>query len=81
MYLAVVEDLEMSRHRKTRTFKIDELILDGLNGLARKHNTSANRVVENVLMEVLKREGFLAEDTEPLGETRGGNQKSKDGDE
>ncbi len=57
--------------RKTRTFRIDERAIEGLNELARKKNNSANRVLENLLIDVLKAEGILNHDFESLGETRG----------
>lgn len=66
----------MDRERKTRTFRIDEIVVNGLSELARKKNLSANRLLENTLFEVLKSEGIISADTEPLGETRGGDQKS-----
>ena len=64
-------DLCMNRIRKTRTFRIDELIIDGLNELAKKKNSSANRLLENTLFELLIKEGIISDTVEPLGETRG----------
>lgn len=61
----------MDRVRKTRTFKLDEAILAGLTELAKKNNSSANRLLENMLYEKLKAEGVLSPDLAPLGETRG----------
>jgi predicted transcriptional regulator len=61
----------MDRIRKTRTFRLDEIVIDGLNELAKRKNSSANRLLENTLFEVLIREGIILESVEPLGETRG----------
>lgn len=69
-------ELDMDRVRKTRTFRLDEIVIDGLNELAKRKNSSANRLLENSLFELLKNEGIITEDIEPLGETRGGDQKS-----
>lgn len=74
--MVAVLDIEMDRSRKTRTFRLDEIVIDGLNELAKRRNSSANRLLENSLFELLKSEGIIAPDTEPLGETRGGDQKS-----
>ncbi|BAZ71315.1 XRE family transcriptional regulator (plasmid) [Fischerella sp. NIES-4106] len=64
------------RNRKVRVFRLDEIVIDGLNELARRKNSSANRLLENTLFELLKTEGIIEPDAEPLGETRGGDQKS-----
>lgn len=74
--MVAVFDIEMVRARKTRTFRLDEIVIDGLNELARRKNSSANRLLENTLFELLKTEGIIEPDAEPLGETRGGDQKS-----
>ncbi len=74
--MVVAFDIQMNRARKTRTFRLDEIVIDGLNELAKRKNSSANRLLENTLFELLKSEGIIASDTKPLGETRGGDQKS-----
>jgi len=74
--VVAIFDIEMDRSRKTRTFRLDEIVIDGLNELAKRKNSSANRLLENTLFELLKSEGIIASDAEPLGETRGGAQKS-----
>ncbi len=67
----VLFTLYMDRERKTRTFRLDEAIIDGLNELAKRKNSSANRLLENMLFEILIKEGVLDSTIEPLGETRG----------
>lgn len=74
--MSVLYLLDMERIRKTRTFRLDEIVIDGLNELARRKNSSANRLLENALFEILTNEGIISCDVEPLGETRGGDQKS-----
>lgn len=64
-------DFCMDRIRKTRTFRLDEIVIDGLNELAKRKNSSANRLLENTLFEVLIREGIILDSVKPLGETRG----------
>ncbi|KAB8316167.1 hypothetical protein SD81_028245 [Tolypothrix campylonemoides VB511288] len=77
-YLVLIMNvLEMDRVRKTRAFRLDEAILDGLAELAKRKNSSANRLLENMLFEALKSEGVISPELEPLGETRGGDQKSQ----
>jgi len=61
----------MERIRKTRTFRLDEIVIDGLNELAKRKNSSANRLLENTLFELLIKEGIILNTVEPLGETRG----------
>ncbi len=76
--------LEMGRVRKARAFRLDEAVLDGLTDLAKQENISANRLLENILFEALKSKGVISADIKPLGETRGGDQKSdksKDGED
>ncbi len=67
---------EMGRIRKARAFRLDEAVIDGLTELAKQENISANRLLENMLFEVLKNKGVISADVKPLGETRGGDQKS-----
>ena len=67
----------MERQRKTRTFRIDEVVIDGLNKLAKKRGISANRLLEIILFQELKEEGTINKTLEMLGETRGGDQKSE----
>lgn len=76
-YMVAVLNIDMTRVRKTRTFRLDEIVIDGLNELAKKKNTSANRLLENTLFELLRNESIITDDIEPLGETRGGDQKSE----
>ncbi|MEC4811895.1 MAG: hypothetical protein SAK29_01275 [Scytonema sp. PMC 1069.18] len=73
--------IDMDRYRKTKTFRLDDLILEGLSKLAKQRNTSVNRLVEVELLQLLKNENIIPQDVEPLGETRGGDQKSSKGEE
>jgi hypothetical protein len=70
-------ELDMDRARKTRTFRLDEIVINGLGELAKRKNSSANRLLENTLFELLIKEGIISKDVSPLGETRGGDQKSE----
>lgn len=58
--------------RKSKTYRLDKRVTDGLNALARKHGSSTNRWLENHLFALLKQEGMIPGDATPLGETRGG---------
>ena len=62
--------------RKNRTFRIDERLIDGLAKVARLKNMSANKYIEDLLLEICKEEGVLPPDTLPLGEMRGGDRTS-----
>ncbi|NJO63119.1 MAG: hypothetical protein HC836_34355 [Richelia sp. RM2_1_2] len=68
--------LVMERQRKNRTFKIDELVIEGLNKFARTQNMSANKTLETHLFNFLQEQGLIDKNAELLGETRGGDQKS-----
>lgn len=68
--------LVMERQRKNRTFKIDELVIEGLNKFAKTQNMSANKTLETYLFNFLQEQGLIDKDEELLGETRGGDQKS-----
>lgn len=61
-----------TRKRKSITFKIDESVLEALADKGKDENNSANRLVENLLIETLRNQGYLKNFT-PLGETRGRN--------
>lgn len=74
MIFGVLE--EMERQRKNRTFKIDEIVIEGLNKFAKSKNMSANKTLETHLFDYLQKNGFIDESLELLGETRGGDQKS-----
>ncbi len=62
--------------RKSKTFKLDERVLEALERMARRKNASANRYLENLLFSLAKQEGEIPIDELPLGETRGGERKS-----
>jgi excinuclease UvrABC nuclease subunit len=70
-------DNEVERSRIQKAFRLDEIVVDGLGELAKRKNSSANRLLENTLFELLIKEGIISKDVEPLGETRGGDQKSE----
>lgn len=62
--------------RKKTTLLIDDRVIAALGKLARRQNMSVNRFVENHFFDLAKTEGFIPQDAEPLGETRGGDRKS-----
>jgi len=70
--LEAVQKVLLEMPRKRRTFKLDDRILNALANKARSENSSANNWLETHLFKLLKAEGFLPDDAEPLGETRGG---------
>lgn len=43
-------------------------------------NNSANNWLENLLIATLRKDGFLDDDFEPLGETRGGDRTISEGE-
>ena len=63
----------VSMPRKRRTYTIDERLIDALARMAAAKNASANRFLENLLWEKATADGFISQDEEPLGETRGGD--------
>lgn len=67
----------LMRERKPVAYRIDSTILEVLNKLAKEQNTSVNRFIESHFLKVAIERGMLPEDTELLGETRGGNRKGK----
>lgn len=68
----------VSMPRKRRTYTIDERLIDALAKMAAAKNASANRFLENILWEKATADGFISQDAEPLGETRGGDRTSED---
>jgi hypothetical protein len=67
----------LMRERKPVAYRIDSAILEVLAKLAKEQNTSVNRYIESHFLKVAIERGLLSEDTELLGETRGGKRKSK----
>lgn len=65
------------RKRKAVTYRLDETVINALRELAIDRNTSVNNFLETHLFNLLRKEGYINQDTRPLGETRGGDQKSK----
>lgn len=66
------------RERKPVASRIDSTILEVLSKLAKEQNTSVNRrFIESHFFKIAIERGMLPEDTELLGETRGGNRKNK----
>lgn len=68
------------RKRKRRTLLLDSLVLEALKRLARSEGRSENQYVELLLFKIAKERGLITPDTEPLGETRGG-ERSPQSDE
>jgi hypothetical protein len=68
------------RERKPVSYRIDSTILEVLNKLAREQNTSVNRFIESHFLKIAIERGMLPDNTELLGETRGGVRKSKSDD-
>lgn len=63
--------------RKRISYVIDERIVELIAKLARQESISRNRFLEKHFAQVGIRLGALPPDFEPLGETRGGDRKSK----
>ena len=59
--------------RKKISFRIDEVLIDGMREEARDAGDSANRWLEKLLYRTLKECGRLDPNYRYLGETRGGN--------
>lgn len=61
--------------RKSKSFKLDERVLNALESLAQKRNASVNRYLENLLLSHAKQEGEIPIDAMPIGDNRGGKRK------
>ncbi|WP_163665064.1 hypothetical protein [Adonisia turfae] len=59
--------------RKAVTYRFDERLIAAVKQRAKQDNSSANNWLETLLIKVLREDGVLPEDFEPLGETRGGD--------
>lgn len=70
--------LMTQRKRKPVAYRIDTLILEALEMLAKEANMSANRYLETLIYETAIKKGLLPPDTQMLGETRGGGAKKND---
>lgn len=69
--------VEIMRKRKAVSYRIDELVVEALGKLAREENASINRYIETHFFKVAKEKGIISQDTELLGETRGGDTTNK----
>jgi hypothetical protein len=58
--------------RSTRAFRLDDRVLEALDRMAQKENASANRYVENLLLNHAKQQGEIPMTAAPLGDPRGG---------
>jgi hypothetical protein len=67
----------LMRERKPVAYRIDSTILEVLQKLAKENNTSVNRFLESHFLKLAIERGMLPEDTELLGETRGGRRDKK----
>lgn len=65
--------MQLTMPRKAVTYRFDERIIAAVKARAKRANSSANNWLETLLIEVLKADGELPDDFEPLGETRGGD--------
>ena len=66
--------------RKRVTYRLDTRLIEATKKRARMDNNSANNWLENLLIATLRKDGFLDDDFEPLGETRGGDRTISDGE-
>jgi hypothetical protein len=66
--------------RRAATYRLDDRILDAMERLARKNNTSVNKYLENLLFAHAKQIGEIPMNAEPLGETRGGQKRRQNED-
>lgn len=58
-----------------RTIKIDSRVLEALDRLAEKADTSVNNYIENLLLSHAKILGEMPMDSEPLPDNRGGKRQ------
>ena len=65
--------MQLVMPRKAVTYRFDERLIAAVKERARQDNSSANNWLETLLIKILKEDGVLSEDFEPLGETRGGD--------
>jgi hypothetical protein len=68
----------LMRERKPVAYRIDSTILEVLQKLAKEQNTSVNRFLESHFLKLAIERGMLPEDTELLGETRGGRRNKSE---
>jgi hypothetical protein len=68
----------MIRKRKNVTLSIDTLVWEAIDKAAKNQGISASRWIENFTFDSLKAMGLISANEERLGETRGGDRKSKD---
>ena len=69
--------MQLVMPRKAVTYRFDERIIAAVKARARQDNSSANNWLETLLIKVLREDGVLPDDFEPLGETRGGDRTTK----
>lgn len=69
--------LEHMRKRKNATYRLDELIIEKIAEHAKNNDLSANKWLEDYLFNSLKSMGIIGANELPIGETRGGDRKSK----
>lgn len=63
--------------RKRTTVTIDVEALDAFRRLAKRSNMSFPKFLESCMIDIAKTKGEIAEDYEPLGETRGGDRTTE----
>ena len=71
--------MQLVMPRKAVTYRFDDRLIAALKEKAQQSNNSVTNWLETHLIEVMKTEGFLPQDFQPLGETRGGD-RSKNAD-
>ena len=65
--------VEKAMPRKSRSYNLDERVIDVVRALAQKENMSQNRYLENLLFIHGQQRGEIPMSAKPLGETRGGD--------
>lgn len=65
--------------RKKTSFRLDERILEAIAKASATTGHSRNAWLEHNLFKMLKADGFIPNEAEPLGETRGGDRTTTDG--
>lgn len=62
--------------RKPVSYRLDERVQDAIRSISVAERRSANNWLENALIQLLMKEGYLGGDFVAIGERRGGDRRS-----
>ena len=81
IFIGIGEVTAVDMARRKTSFRLDDRILEAIGKASTATGHSRNAWLEHHLFNFLKDSGYISENEQPLGETRGGDRTSSEGND